>query len=69
MAKNRGVDDTYSLRHLPIIGTGAKVSALQGYSPEDQVESNWNSWKIRIPSTLVGSGASILGVPYASVID
>lgn len=35
MAKNRGVDDTYDIRHLPIAGGGAPIAALQGYSPED----------------------------------
>lgn len=68
MAKNRGVDDTYSLRHIPIIGKGAKLSALQGYSPEDQVESNWNDWKIDTPNLLVMSGAGALGIPYPYVL-
>ena len=35
MAKNRDVDDTYDVRHLPFLGGGAPIAALQGYSPED----------------------------------
>lgn len=57
MANNRGVDDTYAARHLPIIGRGATIAALQGYSPEDQVESNWNNLKIKVPQT----AARVLG--------
>ena len=68
MAKNRGVDDTYSLRHLPIIGKGAQVAALQGYSPEDQVESNWNAWKIRIPNYLTTLGVGAMGAPAPGVL-
>lgn len=58
MANNRGVDSTYAARHLPLIGRGAAISALQGYSPEDQVESNWNNLKIKVPqlaTTVLGS--------------
>lgn len=55
MAKNRGVDDEYDVRHLPIVGGGAPIAALHGYSPEDQVESNWNSLKIGVPATIAGA--------------
>ena len=54
MAKNRDVDDTYDVRHIPFLGGGAPIAALHGYSPEDQVESNWNALKIGVPSTVAG---------------
>lgn len=61
MAKNRDVDDTYAVRHLPIIGKGATIAALHGYSPEDQVESNWNNLKIKVPQyTAAALGTAML---------
>lgn len=57
MANNRGVDSDYDIRHLPFLGGGADVVALQGYSPEDQVEANWNNLKIKVPQT----AATVLG--------
>lgn len=68
MANNRGVDSDYDIRHLPFLGGGADVVALHGYSPEDQVEANWNNLKIKIPqiatttlgiAMLPGAGSAI----------
>lgn len=62
MAKNRKVDADYSFRHLL---PGAQIAALQGYSPEDQVESNWNHLKTTVPSSVVSSVVSGLTAPIS----
>ena len=55
MAKNRNVDDDYDVRHFPLWGEAAQLAALQGYSPEDQVESNWNRLKMGVPALIAGN--------------
>lgn len=58
MAKNRNVDADYDIRHFPLWGKSAQIAALHGYSPEDQIESNWNRLKIRVPANLAGQVAN-----------
>jgi hypothetical protein len=54
MAKNRNVDDDFDVRHFPLWGNAAQLAALQGYSPDDQVESNWNRFKMGLPAAAAG---------------
>lgn len=74
MAKNRNVDDDYDVRHFPLWGSSAQIAALHGYSPEDQVESNWNGFKMGLPAYVAGRlsdlalpGSSLLTTPAASM--
>lgn len=62
MAKNRNVDSDYSFRHLL---PGAQIATLQGYSPEDQVESNWNYLKTTVPANVASSAVGALAAPIS----
>lgn len=77
MADRKGVDDDYSLRHVPFYGTAAQVAALQGLSKDQQVDANIDALKMNIPGAALGmiahypsmgtatAGASLVGSEWA----
>lgn len=60
MAKNRKVDSSFRPRHLL---EGAPVVALQGGTPEEQVEANWDNLKIDGLPSVVDSLTGYASLP------
>lgn len=54
MADRKGVDDDYSLRHVPLYGFPAQIAALQGLSKDQQVDANIDALKMNIPGAALG---------------
>lgn len=54
-------ESSLDIRHIPYAGGGAPIIGLLGGSKEDQVEANWDAWKLN-GGTIGGAlGGSALG--------
>lgn len=54
MAKRKGTDDDYELRHVPFWGSSAQLAALQGLTKDQQVDANIDAIKMNIPGMAAG---------------
>lgn len=54
LAKRKGTDEDYDLRHVPLWGSAAQLAALQGLPEAQQVDANIDAIKMHIPGAAAG---------------
>lgn len=54
LAKRKGTDEDYDLRHVPLWGSAAQLAALQGLNEDQQVDANIDAIKMNIPGAAAG---------------
>lgn len=65
LSYSRGTDSTYRPRHLL---EPARIAALQGSTPQEQVEANWDDIKMGGGSILGSAVGGRFGIPFLDTV-